>query len=64
MAKMVVIEELHVTVYVPRDLPANEADDVRRTLGDPAFEARLLRALKRVFRREAALARARVRLSR
>ncbi len=64
MAKLVLIEELHVTVYVPRDLPAHEADDVRRTLNDPAFEAGLLRAVRRVFRREASLARARARLSR
>ncbi len=64
MAKMVVIEEYHLTVYVPRDLPAHEEDAVRRTLNDPAFEARLLRVVRRVFRREASLARARVRLSR
>ena len=64
MPKRVVIEEYHLTVLIPRDLPEPEADAIRRTLTDPTFERRLLRAVRRVFRREASLEKAKVRLSR
>jgi hypothetical protein len=64
MPKGVVIEEYHLTVLVPRDLPEAEADAVRQMLADPAFEGRLRRALRRVFRRHSSLNCTRVRLSR
>ena len=64
MSERVVIEEYHVTVLVPRRLPEPEADAVRRTLIDPAFEKRLRQAVRRVFRGEASLAEAKVRLGR
>ena len=64
MARMLVIEEFHLTVFVSRDLPDPEADAVRQALGDAAFEARLRRAVRRAFRRFPALAKAKVRLSR
>ena len=64
MAERIVIEEYHLTVLVPRGLPETEAEAIRLTLADPAFEARLRRAVKRVFRREAALDEAKVRLGR
>lgn len=64
MPKRVLIEEYHLSVLVPRRLPEAEADAIRSTLMDPTFEARLLRAVRRVFRREVSLAKAKVRLSR
>jgi hypothetical protein len=64
MSQRVVIEEYHLTVLVPRSLPESEADAIRQTLTDPTFEGRLLRAVKRVIRREASLEKAKVRLSR
>lgn len=64
MPRRVVIEELHITVLIPQALPEPEAEAIRRTLTDPDFEARLLRAIRRVFRREALLDQAKVRLSR
>ena len=64
MSKRVVIEEYHVTVLVPRRLPEAEADAVRRTLTDPTFERRLRRAVRKAFRREPSLDKAKVRLSR
>lgn len=54
----------HITVLVPQALPEPEADTIRRTLNDPDFEAQLLREIRRVFRKEATLAKAKVRLSR
>jgi hypothetical protein len=64
MSKRVVIEEWHITVLIPRKLAELEADAIRRTLTDPTFERRLLRAVRRVFRREASLEKTKVRLSR
>ena len=64
MPRRVVIEEWHLTVLVPHNLDEPEADAIRRTLTNPTFERRLLRAVRRVFRREASLGKAKVRLSR
>lgn len=64
MPRRVVIEEWHLTVLVPQALPEPEADAIRRTLTDPAFEARLRRVIRRVFRKAASLDQAKVRLSR
>jgi hypothetical protein len=64
MAKGIVIEEFHLTVLVPRGLPTLEVDAVRNTLTNATFEARLLRVIRRVFRREPSLGKTRVRLSR
>lgn len=64
MADRITIEEYHLTVLVPRVLPEAEAEAIRSTLADPAFEGRLRRAIRRVFRGEASLAEAKVRLSR
>jgi hypothetical protein len=64
MPRRVVIEEFHLTVLVPRDLSDAESDAIRRTLADAAFEAQLLRAVRRVFRRHPSLNSTRVRLSR
>lgn len=64
MTKRVVIEEYHLTVLIPRRLPESEAEMIHRTLTDSTFEARLLRAVKKVFRKEVSLAKAKVRLSR
>jgi hypothetical protein len=59
-----VIEEYHVTVLVPRGLPEAEAEGIRLTLTDPAFEGRLRRAVRRVFRGADSLEKAKVRVSR
>lgn len=64
MPKRILIEEWHITVLVPQALPEPETEAIRRTLTEPAFEARLRRAIRRVFRTEASLDQARVRLSR
>ena len=56
MAKRVVIEEYHLTVLISRRLSKREADAIHRTLTGPMFERRVLRAVKRVFRKESSLA--------
>jgi hypothetical protein len=50
MAKPVTIEEFHLTIRVPADLPATAAAAVRRTLADEAFRTRLRRAIRRAVR--------------
>lgn len=50
MAKTVVIDELHVTVRVPTELPEDEADAVRRTLAGDEFMERLRRAVRAAVR--------------
>jgi hypothetical protein len=64
MAKGVLIEEFHLTVLAPHGLPAAEYDAICRILADPAFESRLRRAVRRAFRREGGLSKAKVRVSR
>jgi len=44
------LEQLHVSVFVPRRLPARETDAMRQTLAGKRFRARLLRAVRALFR--------------
>ena len=64
MAKHIQMEELHLTVYAPRGLPAQEYDARRQALDDLLFHARLRPAIRRVARRHPALSKAKVRLPR
>ena len=64
MAERIVIEEYHLTVLVPRGLLESEAEAIRLTLADPAFEGRLRRAVRRIFRGTGSLEKVKVRLSR
>ena len=64
MAKGILMEELHVTAYAARGLPAAEYDAMRQVLTDAGFLAALRRALRRVFRRHPPLDKVRVRLTR
>ena len=64
MAKGILMEELHVTAYAPRGLPAAEYDAMRQVLTDAGFLTVLRRAVRRVFRRHPPLDQVRVRLTR
>jgi hypothetical protein len=64
MAKNILLEEFHLTVVAPRGLPPAEYDAMRQAVTSAQFIIRLRHAVRRVFRREAALSRAKVRLSR
>lgn len=64
MAKRVLMEEYHLSVFVLAELPEAGKEAVRRALDDPAFERRLLRAVRRAFRREPGLRDVKVRISR
>ncbi len=64
MAKTVVIDEVHLTVRVPNDLPDDGAEAVRRTLAGDDFINRLRRAIRATLRAFPELAAARVSLTR
>lgn len=64
MAKTVVIDELHLTLRVPGNLPDAQADVVRRTLAGGDFMAHLRRAVRAVLRAFPELAVARASLTR
>jgi hypothetical protein len=64
MRKLVVIEEYHLTVLVPRRLPQVEDDAIRQDLDDPRFVRQVRRAVRDVLRLYPALAKAKVKLSR
>jgi hypothetical protein len=55
MTGTVIADELHLTVRMPADLPAVEAEAVRRTLADPAFTDRLRNAIRAAVREFPAL---------
>jgi hypothetical protein len=64
MVLWIVIEEFQMSIRVPHTLSDAESAALRRTLSAGAFRARLLRLIRRIFRREPALRKARIRLSR
>lgn len=64
MAKFIVLEEFHLTVVAPRGLPSTEYDAIVRTVNSTPFMTRLRQAVRRAFRREPSLNKAKVRLSR
>jgi hypothetical protein len=60
VARHILMDELHVSVYAPRGLPAGEYDAVRLTLDGPRFRRRLKRAVRRVPRAFGSLNKVRV----
>lgn len=64
MPRRVVIEQFHVTVFVPSKLSPTEVLAVRRALTGPGFRGRLRRAADAVVNRYRSLRRATVHVSR
>ena len=64
MAKPVVIDEIHLTIRIPHDLPDARAEEVGRTLASEDFMSRLRRAVRSAVRAFPELAVARVSLTR
>ncbi len=62
--KTVVIDEVHITVRVPGDLPDDAAEAVREALAGDEFMSRLRRAVRVVVREFPELNVVRVSLSR
>ena len=51
MAKTILFEEFHVSVFVPAALPKTAFTAARRTLNSKRFQTRLRDAIANVFRR-------------
>ncbi len=64
MAKGNLIDELHLTIRVPSDLPDADAQAVRRTLAGRDFMSRLRSAVRAVVRAFPGLAPVRVSITR
>ncbi len=64
MAKMVLIEEFHVTVLIPHGLPEPNCRAIRQALVGRAFRTDLGRAVRQAFGRYPVLRKVRVRVSR
>jgi hypothetical protein len=62
--KTVVIDELHLTLRIPNDLPDDETEAVRETLAGDDFMAQLRRAVRVVLRALPELNRVHVSLTR
>ncbi|MGE3806227.1 MAG: hypothetical protein AB7K24_16285 [Gemmataceae bacterium] len=57
------IEQFHLDVYVPPDLPRGEARAITRTLNGRAFRTRLRSSIKAVVQRYPTLKKSTIRVS-
>jgi hypothetical protein len=64
LARLILIDEIHVTICVPNTLPPPQDDAIRKALEEPGFRRALGRAVRAVIRRRPALARVRVTVTR
>ena len=64
MPDRLVIEQFHLTVFVPRGLPPDECRAVRRALAGRGFAGRLRRAAEAVAARDPSLRRTTIEVSR
>ena len=63
MARLILMDEFHVSLFVPRGLRETEYAAIRRVLSNRRFHARLGRAVREVIRRRAAPRKVRVRVT-
>ena len=63
MAKSL-IDEIHISVYIPKTLPTSEADEIWKTLKGKRMQLALSSVIKAVFRRFGPLSRCTIKLSR
>ena len=64
MAKVILLDEIHVSVLVPRGLRKSQYQAIRHVLNGKRFLAELTRSLRAVFRRHRSLSPVKVKLSR
>jgi hypothetical protein len=64
MAKEIVMEEFHLTIYAPSTLAEAAYAAIRRALDRSGFRAELTRAARKVFRRHSPLRKVRIALTR
>ena len=64
MTAYVLLDEIHIEVRIPRALPPEGVEAIRRSLEARGFLARIRAALRPVFAAHPALAAVRIRVSR
>jgi hypothetical protein len=64
MPRPILMEEWHLTFFVPPGLGGAAYDAIRQALDEARFQAALRRAVRAVVRRQPSLRQVRVRLSR
>jgi hypothetical protein len=64
MARTTLMDEFHVALNVPSNLPAGEYRAIRQSLNRQRFHTALLAAVRQLLRRYPSLHKLRVRLSR
>lgn len=60
---MILMDQLHLALLVPRGLPKKEYTPIRRVLRSPAFHSKLHRAIRDVLRRYPSLRKVRTTLT-
>ncbi len=63
MARLIILDQLRLTVLIPKNLPEPQARQVSRLINSARLRKELLQAVRTVFRQRPELARARVQLS-
>ncbi len=63
MARVIILDQLRLTVLIRKSLPERQARQVSRLINSARFRRELLQALRAVFRQHPELARTRVRLT-
>jgi hypothetical protein len=64
MPRYIVLDELHLTVSVPQDMPESTISTIRRHLNSAGFNAAIRQAIRSVFRHHPQLRKVRVRVTR
>jgi hypothetical protein len=64
LAKSILIDEFHLSISVPADLPQHACDAIIRALDSPRLHAVLRQAVREALQHFAALRRVKVRLTR
>jgi hypothetical protein len=64
MARLTVMDEIHLTLLVPRCLTAAQTQTIWQAINDAGFVTDLRRAVRRLVRRRPVLNKVRVRISR
>jgi hypothetical protein len=64
MPRYILLDELHLTVSVPRELPESTIRTIRRHLNSLSFHAAVRQAIRGVFQNHPQLRKVRVRMSR
>jgi hypothetical protein len=64
MARPILIEQFHVNLFVPRDVPPADDEAIRAALDEPRFRTSLRRVVRAVVRQRPALHEVRVTINR